>query len=145
MTGIQSNNPHVIVMSNVSGSPDNRNLDFQVTINGSNTAGNVYTNATDRLTTGNVSGNTSTQWTIPNFIGDAPSNASAVIWLYNWYSTSAKSHYTYEETSTSYSGGLMSSQQAGRYDISQRNDGVSFSGFSNGILTMELRLYELIR
>ncbi len=145
VTGMQSNNPHIFVISNTRATVPNRNLQMQVTANGTAQTGNVYSSATDRLGSGNISGNTSTNWLIPNFIGTGVSNANAILWCYNFYSTSGKSHFTYEESSTSHSGSLMSHQTSGRYDTAQRNDGLHFFIGASNILSTEIRLYELIR
>lgn len=145
VTGMQSNNPHIYVISNTKSTVPNRNLQMQVTLNGTAQTGNVYTWSTDRLGSGNLTGNTYTSWLIPNFIGTGVSNANAIVWCYNFYSSSAKSHFTYEESSTSYSGGLMSHQISGRYDTSQSNDGLHFFIGASSILSTEIRLYELIR
>jgi len=142
LTGIDSDDVYMLAVSNCIPVTNGANGELRVTKSGTAQSDSNYDFAFKGLRTdttfSNLSSTGSSKWTYPigwstrNTASEAGVSGNAIIYLYNFNSSSEYSFITVE-TATKYSGGTLGPQGGAVHTVASASDGIHFQWSSGNI------------
>ena len=148
LTGIDSDDVYMVAVNNLLGSIDGQALSTRITKSGTPDTTSNYDNASKQLradtTFGNLSG-TNVDFLSFNTIGNADSEMiNAIIYFYNFNSSSEYSFVTFETADRNYLGHLRGNQGGAVHTVASASDGIHFYMASGNITSGTFTLYRCV-
>ena len=152
LTGINTNDVYVVIITNVKVATDSRNISMRVTKSGNPDTTSNYDyaykslNATSGFGDAAFTNHTSFQYLVADNIGTNTGEASnAIIYLHSFNNASTYSFITSEVSAVNSSGTHRGNQGGGMHTVNSASDGVHFVDTQGGnIAEGTFTLYKLV-
>jgi hypothetical protein len=149
LTGIDSDNVYMVAINNYTPVSDAVDPITRVTVSGTAQSTSNYDRSFKVLKAntsfGNVSGTNRSAFDVLTGAGTGTGEQNnAILYLYNFNSSSEYSFITVENTSINASGNHFGSQGGAVYTVAEAHDGISFSLSSGNIASGTFTLYKVV-